>query len=633
MDLEQAKQIENAVRTLEQLQDRSPAEERALQRGREMLGQAQQTQAQYDSRYRGAARGATLGLKDELAGVAGLVTGEGYGPARDASLKKDQAASILDPEGFQTGQNAGQIGTAAMTSLFAPALTGTSMLTKMGAGALAGGGMGALAGESDYEMDGSPEGQRWDYLKGPTLVGAVTGGAVYPMGQVASALGKGIRNTVREGVEGFGRMPTRTMSRAVGNTQDSMDIRKYLDGLTDEAMLADVPGEVQSRAQGLAVIGGPGGQRVRDAVTSRAEGAGARIEADMTANIDEPNAAFAQRQALAKERSTVWGPEYDAALSAEGAVEVGPAVRQLEEARRVAGPDTAPVLDKFISDLKTKGQNGLIDPAQLHWIRSDLREAIDGTPTKRNALLQSALKSVDEVLDTVPGYADARTGYANTFAMDRAIDAGAEALRGGRASALSPAELAQQFGKLSDAEKDAFRVGLRRDVAALMGTSRNDAAAAWGEFSKGWNEEKLRIVLGNAADPIIKRLRSEQAFSQTRGRVDAGSQTQFRSEAAEDLGDYREQETGRAPGPIVRAKRGLDDAGNSVVDALLYGSRRTNANDELGRMLTMTGPDQRKLLAALIGDAQKNQLPLQNSRAVEAVARALTAGGITAQAN
>jgi len=243
-------------------------------------------------------------------------------------------------------------------------------------------------------------------------------------------------------------------------------------------------------------------------------------------------------------------------------------------------------------------------------------------------MLQTAKKSMDDVLDTIPGYAEARVGYANTKAMDRAIDEGQAALRGGRATAASPVEFQEQFNKLSDAQKEAFRTGLRRDIDAIMGTSSNDAAAAWRELSdKGWSQEKLRIALGDdAADDIIKLLRSEKTFSETRGAVVSGSQTQMRKEAADALDVYRDPSTMRQPGPIARVKNVLDDTVNSMADSVLYYGRG-NRNAELGEMLSLQGSDRDRLVQSLLDLERRRSLPSPTSDRIDRVVKALTAAG------
>jgi hypothetical protein len=194
-----------------------------------------------------------------------------------------------------------------------------------------------------------------------------------------------------------------------------------------------------------------------------------------------------------------------------------------------------------------------VSATKLHNVRSELSDDIEEARRagrgKFVAQMEPVLAKIDERLDALPGYADARTGYANNKAMERALEDGRAVFRGGETSAMSPTQLRDMVKKLSPAQLDAYRKGAREYLDALMGTARNDAAAAWGAFSKDWNEEKLRIILGKPeADKLINRLQAENIFSQTRGEVLKGSQTEMRAAAREELADLRDPETGMQPG-------------------------------------------------------------------------------------
>lgn len=624
-----ARQNLNAVQRLQQLQQTGqlrPGEAAALGDLLKGMGQDQTTVDNTVSGWRGAQRGATLGLADDMAGIRSMILGDGFSTGRDASIQKDISAYEKAPGAFEAGETGGAGATGLALALlsrgkYAP----QGMVGNVAMGGTGGGVFGLLQGQSDYEMAGRPPGQQLSYMAKPTAIGAGVGAAAYPVARGVGKIVGAMRGPARAAT-GFGKVPTRTLRKAVEATQDGgTDIRAYLSGLTPEATLADVEGNLRGTAQGLATVRGAGGQKLAKTIEERAGGASGRIKADLNRYIEEPTAAFKAKMANAQARSGTFGPMYDAAVAAPGPLQIKPALNRLKQAARNAGTDTAPFLARYLSDIETKAPNGLIDPAQLHWIRSDLSEALGavGGPSKRNTLLSSAVKELDKVLDTIPEYAAARTGYANTFAMDDATRLGEEALRGGRVSALSPEEFAVSFNKLSGAQKDAFRAGLRRDVAGLMGTSRNAPAAAWGEFAKEWNEEKLRLVLGADADPIIKRMRSENVFSKTRGDVLGNSQTAFREEAKGAMGPYTDPMTGRQPGALTRVKNALiDDPVNAALNSLVYGGKQSARNLELGTMLSMQGPERDGLLNALIQNVQAGRIGQKKAEAIRKIIEA-----------
>lgn len=604
----------------------TPEEVNRLQELEARVPDAERERGATGAAYRGFKRGVTGGLSDDISGAYSAVTGGDFASGRDASLMADMSAQDAYPGAFGSGEVAGGGTLGGLTlPIGGPALKGASMGAKILAGGGIGSGLGAMQGQSDYEMAGSPEGQRWDYYRGPMIIGGTVGAAAYP---VAAGVGRGVQ-AVRNARAIGGGAPVRTLTRAAQNTQDAgQDIKRFFGDLPPEAMLADVPGDMQGTAQGLAAIRGPGGTRVARAINERGDDAGARIAAEVDTRIGPANAAFEARRASANARTSL-GPEYDAALNSAGAVNVSSLRNKFDEAMRVAGPDTAPVLRQYAADLAEKAQNGLIDPVQLHWLRSDLNRKLRdmGMGGTKPALLQNALDEVDKILDTIPGYKDARTAYGNTFAMDRAVDEGEDMLRGTRRSASSPEEFQAQWGGLSEPQRDAFRTGVRRDIAALMGTSRNDAAAAWRELEgKGWNQEKLRIVLGDDADALIRRLRGERVYSETGGKVVSGTRTSETNEARQRLGPYRNPETGQRPGPVSRARAALSDKASGVVDSLLYRSQPSK-NAELGRLLTLQGPERDQLVQMLLQNALKAQSMPQINGNAQAVVRALMGAG------
>jgi hypothetical protein len=160
-----------------------------------------------------------------------------------------------------------------------------------------------------------------------------------------------------------------------------------------------------------------------------------------------------------------------------------------------------------------------------------------------------------------------------------------------------------------------------------MGTSRNDAAAAWGEFAKDWNEQKLRLVLGDkAADPLIKRLRSEQVFSETNGAINAGSQTDFRTAARKALEPIKDQTTGQQIGPLRRIKTALlDRPGNALADSLIYGPRAARANQELGQALGASNASRDAIVQALMKQGGTGRKP--GPDAISRIIQVLLHGG------
>lgn len=626
----QSKEVLQAIQALEALEksgDIRPGEQKALDEWRKKEAGARGEVRAGDAAYRGFRKELTLGLYDEGAAAVSSMFGGDYANTRDDIRAKDAAAEFLNPEEFSKGGTAGGIAVMAMPSLGVMKIT--SQMGPVAKALYSGAAGGLLGGLSGF---GHGEGGLESRLKSAAVPAGIGAG----LGLLAPALGYASGKIVRAAQDkfraapGFGAKATQAVAGAINRSQAAgQDIAAYLDSLGPEGMIADIPGNPRRVAQGLAAMPGEGGEILGTAIETRAAQAPARIKATADAAISGPDAAFAERARLAAERSHKLGPEYEAALNTPDPIDasdIGSAIGELS-ADAVGG--VAASLSKIeaalgktvkVVDGKKVTTFEPISAVKLHNIRSELSDDIEEARRagrgKFVAQMSPVLEQIDARLDQLPGYADARTGYANNKAMERALEEGRAVFRGGEASAMSPNELRAVVQKMTPPQLDAYRKGAREYIAALMGTSKNDAAAAWGAFAKEWNEEKLRIILGKPeADKLINRLKAENIFSVTRGDVLKGSQTQMRAESAAAIGDFRTPETGQRPGPIKRVTNALNAAGNSAIDTIMYGGRG-QANLELGKLLSMQGLDRDKMLPFLLQEAARKNVDSKTQRAV-----------------
>jgi hypothetical protein len=626
MDRETARRIQDLVSTLEANEANLDSRQLSiLQNARSRLAEAQQTTSEYTSRYRGALQGATLRGAEELAGLAaGAIPG---GLTQEQMLEQERRrnleAQLADPEGYRAGEMAGMGVTGALSmAIPSVAARNVAMLPRM----LLGGAEGVALATAPEFLGGEggfvPRVQQIEPMT--AAAGGLLGMAAPALGEVAGGVVRGAQN-LRRGAEGFGARAVQTAARGVGRTAATgEDIPAYLRSLGDEAMLADVPGGPRSQAMGLAAMQGEGGTVVGRALTERAAGSEARISDVFNRLVAQPNEAFQRRVTLATERSSQLGPAYDAALAFGQPLDVSNAITQIDNLLTDATGQTAAALRRLRRDIGSTNNNQM-SPTRLHNIRTELSDTItEATRAGRGgmvAALQPALKTIDDQLDQIPNYAATRNSYADNRAMERAIEDGRSTFVGGATTAETPDQLAARWAKMTDAQKDAFRLGAREYVAALMGTARNAPATAWGTMTTGFNDEKMKIIFGaSEADEIGRLLRGERAFSETRGQVTQGSMTAMREAAREDIADLREPDTGRRTGPVGRLRDTINEAGNAAIDSILYGPSRSRANQELGRILSMTGPERDRMLNVLLLEAQRQQ----NSTRAQAVTRLIT---------
>jgi hypothetical protein len=234
---------------------------------------------------------------------------------------------------------------------------------------------------------------------------------------------------------------------------------------------------------------------------------------------------------------------------------------------------------------------------------------------------------MDRRLDEIPGYSTARGGWADASALERALDDGRSVFTGGPLSTKSPAELRVELSGMTEAQREAFKKGAREYIEALMGTSRNDAAAAWSAFDKEFNAEKLRLILGeDDANAIMQRLQAEKTFSGTRSAVLEGTQTQFRKEAGDALSAARVPESSGRQSIPSRVTEAVSVPVNRLIDEILYGRSARNLNRSLGELLSMQGQQREVAVNRLLRAARDMQ---DTTRAQQIVEALFTAGALT----
>jgi len=587
---------------------------------------------------------ATFNLDDEIYGAYKAATDflkngdlqsakEAYARHRDLVRQKNEMFEYAAPEEFAKGRISGagtmtglSLGGMQGLNLAKNASTMRQMLTGTGTGA-------ALASAPEF---GAGEGgfmNRVDnvgYLN--PAIGGAAGGAAPVAGRAAEGLKNLAQNLVRGAQDGYQGQALRRVAKQVKNAEDSgTDVKAYLDSLGEEGMLADVEGAPQGLASGIANIQGQGSNTLRRNIINRSKGAGARIESDFNRLIDQPNAGFLASVANKQNKNEVISPMYEKAKASTKLFDVQDVREAITEASADASSRSKTAMEALLTDL---GEEGNLSARKLHNVRVELNDTIDTAfksgETGIGTNLGVFLDKIDDKLDEIDGYAVARSKWAEASAIDRAIEDGSKAFSGGKASAMSPKMMEAKLAKMTDAERDAFKAGAREYIGALMGTSRNDAAAAWAEFGKNWNAEKLEMIIGRTnAQQVTRRLMAEAEFSNTKRIAIDGSQTAFRQEAKKSVGDLTDEATGEGPGAFTRGKRALFDAPiNSLIDEILYSNTRGGLNRQIGEILTLQGRQRDQVVSTLLDEAAR----MGDRTKVDKILNALfsTAAGTTA---
>lgn len=523
---------------------------------------------------------------------------------------------------------------------------------------LASGASGAIIGGADSAVrsEGDPN---------ATVRGAIAGGGTGLIAPLAGrAIGAGwqrlrdyraARAAAR--TSGVDRGTLSAIGRAVRDDGLSpATIGQRMNELGPHAMLMDAGPNLQRQAGALAATPGRGQEIVRSAIASRQEGAGGRIGSALDDALGQSADTLALADDIVTQRAAAARPLYQKAYQ-EGAEGVwSPELQRMAgspmfgDAMRNAaarGQDRA-ILDGFgsFNPRVSVSQDGLISvnqtraggsplyPDLQYWdyVKRELDD-IAGAATRAGRREEAsiatnlAFRLRNELDNAVPSYRAAREAYSGPSAILDAMEDGQSVFR----NSYTPGQLRQKLATMNDAEKDAFTQGARAQVADVMGTARNDALAARSAFQKGYNRDKLEMLVGkDEANRMLQALDREATFSRTRDVVTGNSETAARSAAMREItGETTPQfgvREGYMSGGMLGAARsaGMRTA-ERVIAGLLSASREAR-NSGLAEAIS------RKDFQSIVEALATSQGKPVNDKSIDAVARALLVSGGTSAA-
>lgn len=529
----------------------------------------------------------SLGFDDELSGVFG-------GDTEAARLEKERLQTAF-PGQFMAGQFVGAA--PAMAIPAGPLAGGAGIAARVGGAALGAGVPMALYGAGT----GTTAGER---VAGAATMGALGTGLGLAAPVVGSLAGKAVGGAIRRFLPG-GRP-----SAATQVVSEAFDADQAMPGgvtqLGPEGVVADAGPNTQQLAAVVAAKPGVAQRTVRGFLTRRTSGAGGRVRADMNAAMPSANIPKSL-QALDASRSAAARPLYAQAYATEidglkpafQEVISSPAGRAAwREAQELAANAGEPI-DRWA--LTTRG---------IDYLKRALDDQISaatqsGARERAGVLRGLRARLLKEIDSQVPVYAQARAAYAGPSALKDAMEEGQSVF----ARTISPDQLRIEMSRMTPAQRDAFQIGARAQVEQIMGTARNDAAAAIRELAeKGWNAEKLRILLGRrGAAQILSALQRERTFAQTAASVTGNSETSRRLAGMAQLDKtavgIRAAYQNSGIFGVLRA------GGLSMLDRFLRGltgEQMERITAEVGQQLTAQGPERDALLQALMQIRQNN---------------------------
>lgn len=516
-----------------------------------------------------------------------------YDSAIDEIRARQKAAQEDHPVAFGAGQVGGSLIPAS--NVMKVAGTGASLGSAIVRSGIAGGALGAIEGFGGGEDNlqnrvvGAAEG---------LPVGAVIGAAAPVAGHL---IGKGASAVInRGGTEGAGA--GKVLSALERDAIAPSDLQSRLNALGPDGMIADLGPNVTQQAATIAASPGKGQQTVRAAIDARNAGASDRVgDAVDYAMGGRVNVGQLERDIVAR-RSQAAAPLYDQAYRTPL-----PAIPEVQEVLNTPAGKMAAARAAKLS----QNEGIPFDPNSVRGvdlIKRTLDDVVSmGQRAGRNneARIIATLrdKLVGAVDTHVPEYAMARDAFAGESAIKDALSSGRTLFK----DAVTPEQLGDQLARMTTSERDAFLQGARSSIQTVMGTARSDASAVRTLFKKGFNQEKLEMVLGQpAADRLLKQVGFETTAANTSQRVIGNSETAARVAGREDLSP---SSTGLgirdsyAAGGLMGAARGVGlKLVDKAIDAVRSG-RQKEIEGAMADILTMSGPDRQKAIAAVTREA------------------------------
>ncbi|MGN6772619.1 MAG: hypothetical protein ACTHJQ_22635 [Rhizobiaceae bacterium] len=450
---------------------------------------------------------------------------------------------------------------------------------------------------------------------------------------VGSALGAGTRALANRFLPQAGSAAERMFARAA-TADNATDMGPRLSALGPDAMPMDLGPNLQRQAGALAATPGEAQATIRDAIANRQAAASGRVTQAADTALGSPADTTALADDIIAKRSAAAAPLYQAAYAKNmpwtprlKSLLERPAMRKaLSQAQTLAANDANAAPRQFFAKMSNSERpTGILDPSgnpvmtqntNVQFVRTPNVEELDLTKRALDDMISTAQRQgnnneariytqlknqlTDMIDKSVPEYAQARAAFSGPSAVLDAMDEGGSVFK----NTMTPTQLRMRLMQMNPTEKDAFSQGARAQIADIMGTARNDALSARNLFMKGYNREKLELLVGkDQARQMLNSLDAETAFTKTRDIVTGNSETAARTKAQEEIAPKRQ------PGFIrealnLRFGNAAADLGDKVIGTATDAAAQAR-NAELARLLTSNDPAAVGRKIQLIQQAQR----------------------------
>lgn len=370
-----------------------------------------------------------------------------------------------------------------------------------------------------------------------TLPGDAAAGRIDPLSK--EGVERGLNFTGTFGAGGLKPAALPKVSTAAKNAARALTADKVpvggigqrLEELGPDAMVMDLGPNSQRQAAALASLPGEAQTIVRDAVTDRSAGAVGRVTDDVANTVGASPDLVKLHGDIVAAQKAVADPLY--AEVRDVPVKVPPALNFV-----LNSPLGKAALRKAQEMAANDGYSaGGLTVGVVDYVKQALDDvAAEGARQGRNNEARQArnmAKAITSAVDAqVPGYKRARDAFAGPARVLEAIEDG----QGVFSKDLSPSQLKSQLDGMSPSEQDAYLQGVRGSVEAQLGNAVNEPLALRNMLRKGWNESKLRLLLGDElTTDLLRRIDREVTFSKTRDVVTGNSETSARVAAQREV--------------------------------------------------------------------------------------------------
>lgn len=567
---------------------------------------------------------------------------------RERDRKFDEEHPYISTGLQIAGGVAGTIAGAKATPSSLNALKNFSEMTKAGKVAT---GMGVGAGVGAVEGFGRGEGSAGDRAEqaakesaGNFFIGGLVPIAAPLVSKVADwTVGTGSKLVQ----ELFPRLSQGAKELNVSDETIGKLATSYAEDQNTGALIQATPGDMllnrgdrlSAAAEVIANSPGEAGNIIKSSIRQQQAGEGARVKSVVDEVIGRDAGRVANQAVIDSERKAA-GKMFEVAKASDAKIDLGPAQQRLAGMIEEADGPIAESLAKA-QKLKTlrPDAKGPFTAEQVHRSRMALDDMIEkaGDPTTsagRNA--KNALKDVRAMLDeqlkgNVPGWKEADAAYAIVAKKKQAILDGRSVFSRGYGS---PDELKAELDAMDPAVRNAFKIGARDAISELMGSARKEANAAARELlDKGWNAEKLTVLLGKEkASRIADTLQAVSRRQAQTTRIVGNSRTAARQAERQAF------PVGEAAGANIDAFAQRGATGNALRllaklgDAALndhFSKKGQKIAEETARLLTTIGMDQERVARILEAESTRLGRQLNAKEVVKAIRGAVLGVGVS----